>query len=156
MARALAPYFVIPFLVGLAAVGVWLLRAGGGRARREPDTPKNPLQFGPAVQMALTFQLVLFGVAAARTSAGDVGLLVSAAILGVTDVDALTISMVKSAQAGVPEAVAAQAITVGILVNSLFKMALALVVGSRDFRRSVGPALAAMVVAIAVSLRIFG
>ncbi len=50
--------------------------------------------------MALTFQLVLFGVAYAREAFGQAGLLASGAVLGLTDVDALTISMSKSALAG--------------------------------------------------------
>ena len=43
--------------------------------------------------MAALFQLVLFAVGALGRAFGDSGLLVSGAVLGLTDVDALTISM---------------------------------------------------------------
>jgi uncharacterized membrane protein (DUF4010 family) len=110
------------------------------------------LQILPAIQMAATFQAVMFGVTIARRLAGDRGLLLSGAILGVTDVDALTISMVKSVSEGGAVTVAAQAIAIGILVNSAFKLGVACVFGDRGFRRITGTALAALILAIGVSI----
>ena len=45
--------------------------------------------------MALIFQLVLFGVAFAQAQFGEQGLYGTAALLGLADVDALTISMAQ-------------------------------------------------------------
>jgi uncharacterized membrane protein (DUF4010 family) len=112
----------------------------------------NPLQIGPALQMALTFQAVLFGVTLVRRWFGTTGLLASGAVLGVADVDALTISMTKSVAAGVDAHVAAEAIAVGILVNCALKTLLALAFGTRTYGQWAGPAIAAMGVAIAVAI----
>ena len=68
--------------------------------RPEVSTLQNPLQFGAALQMAALFQAVLFAVEAVRTTWGDVGLVVSGAILGLADVDALMISMAHTAATG--------------------------------------------------------
>jgi uncharacterized membrane protein (DUF4010 family) len=151
VAWALLPYVAAPFAVGLGALVLWLRRATP-RARSTTGMPANPLQVWPALQMAATFQLVMFVVALARREAGNVGLLVSGAVLGVTDVDALTISMVKSAAAGAAPEAAAQAIAVGILSNSIFKIGLAVALGSAQFRRVSSGALAAMAAAIAIAL----
>jgi uncharacterized membrane protein (DUF4010 family) len=97
----------------------------------------------------------MFGVTLARRLAGDRGLLLSGAILGVTDVDALTISMVKSVSEGGATAVAAQAIAIGILVNTGFKLGVAWVFGDRGFRRITAAALAALIVASGVSLAVW-
>lgn len=150
VAVALLPYLAAPFLVGLAILAVWLGRDGGADAQAPPDT--NPLQIGPALQMAATFQVVLFGVALMRQWFGDTGLVATGAVLGLTDVDALTISMGRSASSGVAPDVAAQAIAVGIVSNSVMKAAMAGVLGARPFARRAGGALAAMAVVLAAVL----
>ncbi len=62
------------------------------------------------------------------------------------------ISMAKSAAGGVASHVAAEAIAIGILANSILKLCLALALGTRQFRRVSGVALTAMTVASGVSL----
>ena len=57
------------------------------------QSPENPLQFIPALQMAIGFQCVLFATTWVRSAFGTVGLVASGAFLGLTDVDALTVSM---------------------------------------------------------------
>jgi len=149
VALRLLPYLGAPLVIGASALAIWW------RAEAKPagdaDRPANPLQIGPALQMAALFQLVLFVVAAAGRVFGARGLLVSGAVLGLTDVDALTISMTTSPTAGA-SAVAATAIAVGILANCLLKMVLALAFGAPAFRRATASLLAAMAAAITVSL----
>jgi uncharacterized membrane protein (DUF4010 family) len=150
VAQTLGPYLLAPFAVGLLGLVVWLRRTPD--ATHLPDTPRNPLQIGPAIQMAVTFQAVLFAVGWVRQMFGDLGLLVSGAVLGLTDVDALTISMARSAASGVAAHIAAQAIAIGILANCVLKVMLALAFGTSTFRRVSGITLAAMALAIVVSI----
>jgi uncharacterized membrane protein (DUF4010 family) len=151
VAQALLPYLVAPFLVG--AVTVVLLWKGETRVEGRPKGTANPLQVGPALQMAAVFQIVLFAVNGARYYFGDSGLLASGAVLGLTDVDALTISMTKTAVGGA-QSVAAQAIAIGILANCLLKCGLAVVLGTPRFRSVVGAVLAGMAAAIVISLAV--
>jgi uncharacterized membrane protein (DUF4010 family) len=151
VAIAVLPYLVAPFLLGLLSLALWWRT---NPAPTPQATVSNPLQIGPALQMAATFQAVLFAVDFARHWFGDAGLMVSGAVLGITDVDALTISMTKSATAGVDPRIAAQAIAMGILVNCAMKTILAIALGTRKFSRSAGPAIAAMGVAIAVAMAV--
>ena len=150
VAQTLLRYLIAPFAAGVVAFVVWF--------RRNPDVtptmdaPRNPLQIGPALQMAVTFQVVLFAVAWVRQAFGDPGLLVSGAVLGLTDVDALTISMARSGAQGVSPGVAAQAIAIGIMANCALKLALALAFGTSAYRRVSGLTLAAMALAMAVTL----
>jgi uncharacterized membrane protein (DUF4010 family) len=109
----------------------------------------NPLQLRAALEMAALFQIVLFGVHFARQWLGNVGVLWTGFVLGLTDVDALTISMARSAATGTPSDIAARAILLGILANTLLKSAIALVVGEGRFvPRTVVP-LVVMSVALA-------
>jgi uncharacterized membrane protein (DUF4010 family) len=153
LATQLAPLLAAPFLVGLAAVLV-----GVRRPRQErPDiqTLQNPLQFGAALQMAMLFQGVLFLVDIVRTTWGDVGLIVSGAILGLADVDALMISMAHTVATGGAVAAPATAVAVGILSNTLFKLTLAMALSRQPFRRTAGLGLAAMAAASLAALLIF-
>jgi uncharacterized membrane protein (DUF4010 family) len=101
--------------------------------------------------MAALFQVVLFVVAAMRRYFGSRGLMVSGAVLGLTDVDALTISMTKlAAVEGLQTA--AQAIAVGILSNCLMKAVIAVALGSRRFGLLTAALLATMAAAIGVSI----
>ena len=102
--------------------------------------------------MAVLFQIVLFAVHYVRASVGEGGLLASGFVLGLTDVDALTLSMTRSVASGTPIEAAARAITIGIVGNSLMKAGIAVVVGSGRFRWQAGAALAAMAAAGAGAL----
>jgi uncharacterized membrane protein (DUF4010 family) len=150
LALRLVPLIAAPFLVGVAAVLIGLRRPR--QERPEVSTLRNPLQVGAALQMAVLFQVVLLVVEGVRAAWGDVGLIVSGAILGLADVDALMISMASVVATGGSAAAPATAVAVGILSNTLFKLALATSLSRPPFRRTVGLGLAAMALASLVAL----
>jgi uncharacterized membrane protein (DUF4010 family) len=152
VAKMLLPHLVAPFVIGVIAVALWWKKST--QADHPADGPSNPLQIGPALQMAAVFQIVLFAVNAARHFFGDSGLLVSGAVLGLTDVDALTISMTKAGTADAALSIAAQAIAVGILANCLLKTGLAVTLGTPQFWRIAGLILSVMSIAIVISMSI--
>jgi uncharacterized membrane protein (DUF4010 family) len=145
---ALWPYLTPPFLVGAAVLLV--------RARRRPpearpiEMPRNPLQVLEALQMAAVFQLVLYGIELVRRWAGETGVVASGAVLGLTDLDALTLSMTRDG-AAIPIAIAAQALAIGVMANTALKLGIAVVVGGApEFRRPVVWTLGAMIAAVLV------
>ena len=113
---------------------------------------RNPLQLAAALQMAVLFQAVLMAVYLVREAWGQSGVFASAALLGLTDVDALTVSMARGVAQTVSPAVAATAIAIGVLANTAMKLGLAVVFGGRTFRAIAGGALALMLVAIGGAL----
>lgn len=150
LALALAPYLLAPFCVGLAVTGFSVRSAGHGNGQIEP--PTHPLQFSGAVQMGLLFQVVLFVVYVMRQQWGESGLLASGAVFGLTDLDALVISMAKAVGAGVPGPLVAHAIVIGTLSNTAFKLTVTGILGRGSFRRLTAGGLALMGVACTVSL----
>jgi uncharacterized membrane protein (DUF4010 family) len=141
----LLPLLIAPFAVGAVAAFVPLRGQTSGKAI--VAAPPNPLQVTAALQMALAFQGVLFLMELARTRFGNLGLLGSAAVLGLTDVDALTVSIAGQVRLGVSPSLGAIALAVGILSNSLTKLALATAVGRGRFRTQTALGLAAMTLA---------
>lgn len=142
---ALSRYLVAPFLV--AVIAVLLSWRSLSDAHEPPRTLSNPLQLRAAIEMALLFQVVLFVVYYARDWVGESGLLVSGFVLGLTDMDALTLSMTRSVATGTSIDAAARAITIGVVANSLMKAGIATALGSPGYKWRVGAALAAMAAA---------
>ena len=147
---ALWPSFVAPFLVG-AALTVFGMRRHAAGPSKNPEED-NPLQFKAAIQMALVFQVVLFVMAAFKSLFSGQGLFGSAAVLGLTDVDALTLSMSRLAANGTPAEMAARAITIGILANTGVKLGLVLTIGRGKFRIWAGLGLLLIAAALAAAI----
>jgi uncharacterized membrane protein (DUF4010 family) len=148
VARALVPYLVAPFAVGLLALAIeWRTSP----AADTPSLPANPLQIGPALQMALIFQFVPPIVYFATGVLGVGGLIASGALLGLTDVDALTITMARG-PASITATMAAEVIAVGILANCVLKTSLAFALGARQFRVAGSTVITAMAVSIAIAI----
>ncbi len=133
LAVRLAPLVAAPFVIGCVAVVSGLLRERPIEV--SPAQVRNPLQLRGALEMALLFQVVLYVVYAVQQRFGEGGLLATAAIIGLNDADALTLSMAAGVGQGrlAPD-VAALAVTVGLLSNTLLKGGLAAAIGEGRFR----------------------
>jgi len=151
VARLLLLYLAPPFLVGVACLVLWWRRSGG--AGTKPEQPSNPLQVIPALQMAMIFQIVLFTVAGISRAFGGGGLRLAGAILGLTDVDALTVAMTTTAVSS-NAAEAAAAIAIGILANCVMKALLAIGLGTRDFGRITAAVLVVMAAVIIATIAV--
>jgi uncharacterized membrane protein (DUF4010 family) len=146
---------LVPYLVAPALVAAVVAAVGARRAQRSdaPDIAvSNPLQAGKALQMAILFQAVLMAVHVMGDVWGESGVLTSAAVFGLTDVDALTVSMAKGVAVTASPAIAATAIAVGVLANTAMKLGLAVFLGAPRFRAIAGGGLALMFVAIGGAL----
>lgn len=131
LSLAALPYLAPPLLTGTLLLAVGLRSHQSNHATADP--PRNPLEVGAALKMALLFQAVLFALDYVRGAWGETGLVASAAVLGLTDVDALTMSMSKAAATNAPQA--ALALAVGCSANTVFKGGIALVLGQGSYRR---------------------
>lgn len=151
---ALAPYLLPPALVAaaVAVVGALLARRETAVATVAATRDGNPLQLWSALQMALLFQGVLMLVHVARVTQGTAGVYTSAFVLGLTDVDALTLSMARDVARTLSFDTAARAIAIGVLANTVLKGGVALVFGAGAFRVIAGAALAVMAGATALVL----
>lgn len=145
LAPLLVPYLVLPALVaaGIAILGV---RSGAG-SQSDDEGRHNPLQLTDALRMAALFQIVLMAVNAASRFWGNSGVLTTATLLGLTDVDALTMSMARGVSDTVSLDLAARAIAVGVTANTTLKLMCALILGAGPFRTIAGGTLTAMLVA---------
>jgi uncharacterized membrane protein (DUF4010 family) len=155
VAVALLPFLGPPFVAGAALVAWASLRETGRDETSAVPGTRNPLRLWSSIQMALAFQAVLMAIAWIQQTWGAPGVMASAAVLGLTDVDALTMSMNRLGER--PGAVPlAAAVCVGILANTAFKLALGLALGSASFRRVFGAGLLLLLAATAAGFWLGG
>ncbi|MGE0591791.1 MAG: MgtC/SapB family protein [Vicinamibacterales bacterium] len=150
LAVALWPAFVLPLGIGLLLVGRGLREPQAAPAAAPPD--QNPLRVGAALQMAVLFQVVLVVVTHVTARFGAGGLYASAVALGLTDVDALTVSMARLTGEATPAQVTAAAVTIGVLTNTLVKLGITVTLGGGAFRARAAVGLALMALALAGAL----
>ncbi len=105
------------------------------------------LRVGEAKGTTRTGRAERAAVGWASSRFGSSGVLVSAAFLGLSDVDALTYSMAKLGGGPMGPSIAARGLAVDILSNTAFKLALAVSLGRGVFRQLAGAGLAALAVA---------
>ena len=141
----LVPYVLGPAIIaaGIAAFGARKRSTIGGN----DGARHNPLQLADALEMAVLFQIVLMSVYLANRFWGERGIFTTASLLGLTDVDALTMSMARGVSAATAPDVAARAIAIGIAANTLLKLLMAVVLSGRLFRMIAGGTLAVMLAA---------
>lgn len=124
----------------VAAVVLWLM-AGKASQRQEVRSDvklKNPFSLVPALKFAAFFVAVLVVSKVAVASFGDSGLFIAAALSGLADVDAITLSVAEqSSEGSLARGVGAVAVTIAVVSNSLVKSGIALTSGGFKFGRLV-------------------
>lgn len=110
----------------------WWQRAKATELGAQAEPPlKNPFEFGPAVRFALLLALILLLVEIARRELGDVGVYLVAVLSGLTDADAITLSLSRSALGELDPQVAVRGIALAVVSNSLIKGVLIAMLGGR-------------------------
>ncbi|MCQ2028455.1 MgtC/SapB family protein [Stutzerimonas zhaodongensis] len=133
--RALLPTLLAPMLTAgsIYAAGALLYYLRAGRQPENAAEPplKNPFELGPALRFAGLLVVILFLVEGARQWMGDAGVYLVSLLSGLTDVDAITLSLSNSARTDLSEEVAVRGIFLAALSNSLVKAGLILFIGGR-------------------------
>lgn len=89
----------------------------------------NPFELGSALKFGGLFAVVLLVSKAAEQTFGESGAYVAAFAAGLTDVDAITLSMARLAREGLAHPVAATAILIAAGVNTAVKAGMAWMIG---------------------------
>ncbi|MBN2337599.1 MAG: MgtC/SapB family protein [Acidobacteria bacterium] len=140
----LAPPFIAMGLAAFGAAAFFHRRslrsrtAGGATSRGVPL--KNPFSLTRAVSFGLVFALVLVTVSIVRERFSAGGLYLVSFLAGLTDVDAITLSMADFARTGGGRETAVAAITLAALANTFVKCAFVLLFSGRGLKRRVLPA----------------
>lgn len=151
--QALALPLGVMAATGLAGAGLLALSAGQQpKANPDLDELTNPLALGTALSFGAVLVVVLLGTYYLQLWFGQGGVYVAAALSGLTDVDALTISVAKLSRGDLALAAAARAIVIAVSVNTVVKGAIALAMGGTRFGLRVWAVYAVVLAAGAATL----
>ncbi len=140
--------------VGLAGAWVlWYLARNIGMSA--PTPVADPFELWTAIKFALFLAAVVLFSVLMRRWFGDAGVYAVAAVSGVADVDAITVSISRmTGAATMTPASAAVAVCIAAIVNTLIKAGITVVVGGRAIGRPVVAVVVAMSVATSILLAI--
>jgi uncharacterized membrane protein (DUF4010 family) len=144
LARSLVLGMVLMGAVSLV-ITLLLRRRNRSEARAEVESGNNPFELGDAIKFGALYAIVIFVASVAQRSFGDTGLYLTGALAGLTDVDAIALSMANLAlQDPSSAAPAARTIVIAVISNTLLKCAMVLWLGAPAMRRTMIPITAAL------------
>ena len=154
VAAALRPEIALPViaamapaaLTGIVAVLVLMRRVNRDRDKSIPAL-QNPLSLRTAFSFGILLTAISVAAAVLNETAGAAGTLGLAAVAGLADVDAITLSMTQSARTAAGMAVLA--ILIAVAVNTVVKSALAWMAGGKPMGLTISLVSAASLVAAA-------
>lgn len=121
----------------------------------EVTLKQNPLELSSALFFGAILLSIVLLAKALNEWFGDAGVLILAAISGITDVDAITLTLSRQSENGLALITAALGITIAASVNSIVKAGMALFIGDRELGiRVTLPLLCAVVLGISTALLI--
>jgi len=161
LAAVVAPGIFRPLAIPLIAPGtlgivisfiLWRRKSG----ETEPGLQvKNPMDLAQAVKFAALFAVVLFVARAAHYYFGSAGAFIASGLAGLTDVDAITVSMARLARDGVmTPSTAGASILLACASNTLVKGGIAYVTGGPALRKIITP-LFGLLFAVSVAACVF-
>lgn len=148
----------VPLLLSaLTTVGLALLfnrkRSTDAKFTEHKDQQRNPLELAAAIQLAAIMGVFILAAQAIREWFGQTGLYGIAILLGLVDIDAVTVSIGAMAGRGdIQGNVAVNALLIAIATNTLVKPALVVVAGSRRTAVCVTGAVAIVLAVLAVAV----
>ncbi len=140
---------VLPPLLIMTVVGAALAYLS---LRKNPATGKDvvvkdPFRIIPALELGAFFAFVLIISTLARVYFGDAGIYAASIISGLADVDAITLTMATMSMSTLAANVAVTSITLAAIVNTLVKLIIAYVLGTRAFGNKMAAILIPIVLA---------
>ncbi|NOX54916.1 MAG: MgtC/SapB family protein [Planctomycetes bacterium] len=133
-APSLLPVAFWPIVALMSVAAALAAVAWMAHGRQENDMPEqeNPTELKSAIVFAVVYAIVLVGVAVGKHYLENEGLYVIAAISGMTDMDAITLSSSRLVQSGQLDAqIAWRLILIGSLSNIVFKGLIVAAMGHR-------------------------
>jgi uncharacterized membrane protein (DUF4010 family) len=128
--KAAPPITILLGLTMLPALAMWLCVR---RQSAEMPSQGNPTQLKSAICFALAYSLALLMLAAARKYVGAEALYAVAALSGLTDMDAITLSTARMARADLGFAADAwRLIIIGAMANLMSKAGIVAFLGNRQ------------------------
>jgi len=141
----LPPLLIVTGVLGVISIFLFF-KSNEEEGEPTPD-PKNPAQFQTALVFALLYAIILVLLVYAKDYFGSGGLYAVSILSGLTDMDAITLSLANTMDNGnIAPAIGWKYILVAGLANLVFKGGMVIVLGHKRLRKIIIPAFTATLV----------
>ena len=130
LARSLALPYISASIVGLAFVA-YLYKNEKIYKVEHIAVTNNPLELSEALKLGLLFGIIFGSIWIFQSKLGDSGVYIISFLSGLTDVDAITLSLSQLAMIKISESTAMYGIMIATVVNSIVKLGIVFVLGGR-------------------------
>lgn len=130
LARLLALPYISAAIVGLAFVA-YLYKNEKIYKVEHIAVTNNPLELSEALKLGLLFGIIFGSIWIFQSKLGDSGVYIISFLSGLTDVDAITLSLSQLAMIKISESTAMYGIMIATVVNSIVKLGIVFVLGGR-------------------------
>ncbi|NVD06966.1 MgtC/SapB family protein [Vibrio sp. JPW-9-11-11] len=143
---------IITMMVAIYVPAWWIWRSCQIEKVEQNNKQTNPLALQSALFFGLVLAMIMLLSHALSEWLGNTGVLILAALSGITDVDAISLALGRQSTQSLAVTTAALGIILAASVNTLVKMAMVVAIGHRKLWFRVAPVMTTSVVAGAVVL----
>jgi len=130
LAKSLALPYILATIVGFFFV-VYLYKNETVHKVEHVAVVNNPLELSEALKLGLLFGIIFGSIGIFQSNFGDYGVYVISFLSGLTDVDAITLSLSQLAKVKISELTAMYGIMIATVVNSIVKLGIVFILGGR-------------------------
>lgn len=150
-----APLLVMTLVLYFPALLIWRKYRNGTRVE-QPTLNNNPLDLKSALLLGALLTVILLLASVLQQWLGNAGIYVLAAVSGITDVDAITLSLARMSQSGLESRTVLIGIIIASSVNNLMKAGMAVSIGGRAMLLRVAlPIVLSLLAGLAVMLPMY-
>jgi len=150
----LLPALAVMALAGIVSAGITWFSSSKSCCETKVEH-KSPFRVSPALKFGAFFAVILFTLKAAEIYFGSTGIYIASLLSGFVDVDAVTLSMATIAGTGLSANIAATAIILAVMSNTIIKLGYSYVFGSKEFSKKVGLIMAVMIILGLITIFVF-
>ncbi len=125
---------VIVCIIGIG-IGIYILKKATNKSPGDGVVSKNPLNLMEALKFGAIYTTILLLVALAKEYIGQDAIYIVSAVSGLTDVDAIVISMANLGGSTIEMEVALTGVMIAAAANTLVKYTMCIVTGKTDFKK---------------------
>ncbi len=132
----LAPMMVMTVVAYAVAFILWYVSRNGKKS--EPLNLENPVELATAIKFGAFLAVVMVLANALKNWFGNSGVYSLAAFSGISDVDAITLSLSRMARSELSHQIASHGIILAAIVNTIVKGGMAIFIGGPEMIKRVG------------------
>lgn len=146
------PLLAMTLVLYLPALLIWRSHRNGTKVE-QPTLHSNPLELKSALMLGAMLTVILLMASVLQQWLGNTGIYVLATVSGITDVDAITLSLTRMSQTGLDSRTVIIGIIIASSVNNIMKAGMAVSIGGKAMLVRIAlPVLLSLLTGIAVML----